>query len=398
MQHVTIDELAARAIELVIKLIAFDSVSHRSNIPIIQFIEDQLAINRIHYELVPSADGLKSNLLARIGPETPGGIVLSGHTDVVPVEGQEWDTHPFTVTEKDGKLFGRGTSDMKSFVAVCLAMAPEFVKLNLSKPIYFAFSYDEEIGCLGVPYLLDYMDANVPKPRLAIIGEPTLMQVVTAHKGVLSFETTVHGFEWHSSQPHYGVNAVHVACDIVNFLAGLGAELKASGMKDSRFDPPYSTVHTGIIEGGTARNIIPKVCRLNWEIRPLPGENTDLLMQRITAHCDTLKAQMRKTYDKADIITVKKSNMTPVTLPAHATQQAQLVKYCAQANQEFAVSFGTEAGVFGDHGIPAIVCGPGSIEQAHKPNEFIEIAQITKCIEFMLRLIDEISEKSLSVA
>lgn len=392
------EALTGRAIELVKKLVAFDSVSSRSNIPIIQFIEDTLAIHRIHYELVPSSDGLKTNLLARIGPDVAGGVVLSGHTDVVPVEGQSWDSDPFSVVEKNGKLFGRGTCDMKSFIAVCLAMVPEFVKLPLSKPIYLAFSYDEEVGCLGVPFLLDYMDRHVPKPALAIIGEPTLMKVVTAHKGVLSFETTVHGLEWHSSQPHYGVNAVQAACELVHFLTGLARELTTGGKRDERFDPPYSTVHTGIIEGGTARNIIPKECRINWEIRPLPGENAEILIKRFHDYAATLLKEMRKTYDKADIVTVPKSRMAAVTLPAHGTSQAQLVKLCAQANQEFAVSFGTEAGVFNDHGIPAIVCGPGNIEQAHKPNEFIDAQQIAKCVEFMLRLCQEVSEKSLSVA
>lgn len=381
--------ITALSITLLRQLVAFDSISANSNLPIIRFIEEYLAQHHIPTTLVPSPDGQKSNLLARIGPEAPGGIVLSGHTDVVPIEGQAWDSDPFILTERGGKLYGRGTCDMKSFLAVCLAFAPEFVKRNFKKPIYLAFSYDEEIGCLGVPYLLDHIDAHIPKPSLAIIGEPTLMQVVTAHKGVFSFETTVHGLEWHSSQPHYGVNAVHIACELVQFLTGLARELSGSGLRDERFDPLHSTIHVGIIEGGTARNIIPKECRICWEIRPLPGEDTAPLIARFNEKCETLLKDMQKIYAGAAIVTVPKSRMLAVTLPANATQQAQLVKHCASSNQEFAVSFGTEAGVFGDHKIPAIICGPGSIEQAHKPNEFIEIAQIEKCVEFMEKLSDE---------
>ncbi len=214
--------------------------------------------------------------------------MLSGHTDVVPVDGQPWDTDPFTLTERGGKLYGRGTSDMKSFIAMCLAMIPEFLKLALDKPIWFAFSYDEEIGCLGAPHLLDYIVKQIPKPAFAIIGEPTMMQVVTAHKGVLSFETVVHGLEWHSSQPQLGVNAVQIACGLVHFLSGMAAELATSGMRDARFTPPYSTVHVGTIQGGTARNIIPRECIFQWEIRPLPGDDADAgkaLRKHVATNC-----------------------------------------------------------------------------------------------------------------
>ena len=209
------DTIQTVALQLLEKLISFDSVSSNSNLPVIEFIEGYLKQHDVEYTRAPSPDGKKSNLLARIGAAAEGGIVLSGHTDVVPVAGQSWDSDPFTLTAKDSRLYGRGTADMKSFIAICLAMVPTFKQANLEKPIWLAFSYDEEVGCLGAPVLLDYMSANIPRPAFVIIGEPTMMQLVTAHKGVLPFETKVHGFEWHSSQPNLGVNAVHYACELV---------------------------------------------------------------------------------------------------------------------------------------------------------------------------------------
>jgi acetylornithine deacetylase len=380
------DSITQSAVDLLQQLVGFNSVSALSNLPIIDYIEAYLCGFGVDCKRIPSPDGTKSNLLARIGPEVAGGIVLSGHTDVVPVVGQPWETDPFILTNKADILYGRGTADMKSFIAACLAMVPEFIKLSLTKPIYFAFSYDEEVGCLGAPYLLKYMVKHVPLPAFAIIGEPTMMQVVTAHKGVLSFETTVSGLEGHSSQPHLGVNAVQYACDIVSFLTGIATELSHSGMRDERFDPPHSTVHVGLINGGTARNIIPRECVFQWEIRPLPGDDFEAIITRYHNKICEVEAVMKKTYAQAEITTRPISRMSGVTLPAHASSACQMVMRCAQKNSEIAVSFGTEAGVFNDHGVPAIICGPGSIEQAHKPNEFIALSQIYACVVFMLQL------------
>ena len=382
----SIEPLTQRTIELLEKLVGFDSVSRNSNLPLIEWIESYLDAHGVHHERAPSPDGTKSNLLARIGAPAPGGVVLSGHTDVVPIDGQEWDTDPFTLTQKGDKLFGRGTSDMKSFVAVCLALVPHFKSLALKKPIYFAFSYDEEIGCLGAPVLLAHMTKHIPLPEFVVIGEPTLMQVVTAHKGVLSFETVVHGLEAHSSQPHLGINSVHVACDLVHFLKTMSEELAEKGKRDERFVPPYSTVHVGVINGGTARNIIAKECHFVWEIRPLPGDDADALVARFTAYAEKLKKQIQEKFSGADIVTRPMSRMTGVTLPEKGQAACKRVMRCAHSNRELAVSFGTEAGVFQDNGIPAIICGPGSIDQAHKPNEWIEISQIGACIDFLLRL------------
>jgi acetylornithine deacetylase len=376
----------APCVALLEQLVAFDSISHRSNLPLLTFIEAELARAGIASQRIASPCGQKANLLARIGPQAPGGLVLSGHTDVVPVEGQPWDTDPFHLTEKDGLLYGRGTCDMKGFLACCLALAPQWAQSARQKPIYLAFSYDEEIGCLGVPSMARELAAQ--QPAFALIGEPTLMQVVTAHKGVLSFETMVYGLEAHSSQPQLGVNAVHYGARLVQFLVELGAEIRHSGLRDERFTPPYSTLHVGVMQGGTARNIIPRECYIHWEIRPLPGEDHAGIISRIEAFCHALEAEMQATFAEASIISTPMSRMLGVTLPAHATAQAASVKRAAGTNRELAVSFGTEAGVFNACGIPSIICGPGSIEQAHKPNEFIDKHQLELCLAFLAQLVD----------
>jgi acetylornithine deacetylase len=384
------DSLTRNAVKLLERLVAFDSVSRNSNLPIIAYIEKYLSKYGISYKRIYSVDKKKCNLLARIGPNVAGGMVLSGHTDVVPIDGQKWNSDPFKLTRRGSKYYGRGAADMKAFVAVSLAMVPELLKLKLKKPVWLAFSYDEEVGCLGAPRLLDYIVKNIPKPAFAIVGEPTLMKVVTAHKGVLSFETTVHGLEGHSSRPHAGVNAVQVACELVSFLSVMAMECARSGVQDERFDPPYTTVHVGTIRGGTARNIIPKECSFQWEIRPLPGDKPDMLVKRFESFCAEIRKMMKSVSKQADIVTRPMSRMTGVTLPSSAEDDCRTVMRCAQTNQEQAVSFCTEAGIFNEHGVPAIICGPGSIEQAHKPNEFIEQAQIRKCVEFLMRLADEL--------
>ncbi len=373
------------AIAILRELVAFDSVSRHSNLPIIAYIRNALETHDAEVELVPSPDGAKANLIARFGQAAPGGMIWSGHTDVVPVDGQPWNTDPFTLTQKDNLLYGRGTADMKSFIACCLALAPELK--NLAKPIYFAFSYDEEVGCLGVPYLVEQLVKKGIRPEIAIIGEPTMMQVVTAHKGVLSYETTVRGLEWHSSQPHLGVNAVQVAAELVSYLASMARELRAHGLRDERFDPPHTTVHVGTIHGGTARNIIPRECVFHWEIRPLPNYNGDKLFERFQWKCNQLREEIKAISPETDIATKPMSRMLGVSLPEHAETECHRIMHAAGTNRQLAVSFGTEAGVFNENGIPAIICGPGDIQQAHKPNEFIDIGQISECLAFLKKLI-----------
>lgn len=377
--------IAENSIDILYDLVACDTTSRNSNLSIIHEIESILKRPGVTSTRVLNADGSKANLFATIGPMVEGGIVLSGHTDVVPVDSQLWDTDPFTVAESAGKLYGRGTSDMKSFLAVALAIIPHLRSRPLKRPVHLAFSYDEEVGCLGAPALVRQLSAHLPKPAFAIIGEPTEMQVVVAHKGVLSFETTVTGLEAHSSQTDKGLNAVQFASELVVFLRRLSRELVDSGRKDNRFSPPYSTVHVGIIEGGTARNIIPKRCRFCWEIRPMPGEDTQILLRRFEEATRTLETEMQLTHPESSIKTVPMSRMTAMESTA-GEEIRHLVMSCAQTNGIQAVAFGTEAGIFQEYEIPAIICGPGSIQQAHKPNEFIEISQIEKCADFLERL------------
>jgi len=384
------EALTARSLNILRTLVGFDTVSRHSNLALIDWVENLLTENGAVCTRVPSPCGKKANLLARIGQDAPGGIVLSGHTDVVPVDGQIWDSEPFTLTQKGNMLFGRGTADMKSFIAVCLSLVPFFKEHVQKRPIYLALSYDEEVGCLGVPHLLAHTAQHLAhRPAFAVIGEPTMMQVVTAHKGVLSFETVVHGLEAHSSQPQLGINAVHIACELVVFLKDIAAELASTGLRDERFMPPYSTVHVGVINGGTARNIIARECSFTWEIRPLPTDNADTIASRFFAHCQAQEAELKKNYAGAAITSKPISRMTGVTLPPEGEAAASAVMRCAHSNQQHAVSFGTEAGVFQEHGIPAIICGPGNIEQAHKPNEFVEISQLNACADFLMRLAQE---------
>lgn len=378
--------LTSAAVSLLKDLVAFDTVSRTSNLKLIAYVEQYLQGFGIPSQRVLNADGTQANLIARIGPDKPGGIILSGHTDVVPTVGQSWDTPPYTLTESLGRLYGRGSTDMKGFLACALAFAPEFARARLAAPIYFAFSYDEEVGCLGAPSLVDHIVATSPLPKLAIIGEPTNMQVVTSHKGVYSYETIVTGKEAHSSQVERGINAVQIAAKLVAFLADMATELAAMGKRDPRFDPGYTTVHVGVIEGGTARNIIPKTCRFLWEIRPLPGYDAEPLLRRFENYI----AELTKASPGAEINTTMLSRMLGMQLkPVQDEEQFMLA--LAQANATYAVAFGTEAGVFQERGIPAVVCGPGDISQAHRPNEYIDITQIEKCLAFLDRLKQQLS-------
>lgn len=370
-------------------LIAFDTTSHLSNLALIEYVENYLDGLSIPYVRIPNAEETKSSLLARIGPEAPGGIILSGHTDVVPVEGQEWHTHPFSLTEREGRLYGRGTSDMKGFLACALALAPKWARMDLKAPVWLALSYDEEVGCLGAPDLVRHIMEHVPQPRLVIIGEPTGMRVVTGHKGVYSYETVVTGKEAHSSQPHLGVNAVHASARLVAALAGMAKRLEENGPHDMRYTPAWPTVHVGVIEGGTARNIIPRECRFVWEIRPLPGHPAEPLMDEFNEICKELSATTGSR-----ITTHSRSHMEGFQSSLNEEETA-LILHCARANATHAVSFGTEAGVFHTIGkMPVIVCGPGEIDQAHKPDEFIEYQQLELCLGFLERLFERLSAGS----
>lgn len=372
--------------EMLARLVGFDTTSRNGNIPLVEFVEDYLDGWGIRHSRVDYETGKKTNLFATIGPDIPGGIVLSGHTDVVPVNGQAWTSAPFTLTDKgDGKLYGRGTCDMKGFIAVALAMTPEFARAGLRTPIHFAFSCDEEVGCKGVRPLVAHMRDHLPKPRAVLVGEPTSMQVVNAHKSAITFATEVTGHEAHSSLTHQGVNAIMVAGEMLGELNRIRADVTAAGDPSGRFDPPYSTVHVGTIEGGTAKNIIPRRCSFAWETRLLPSADPAYVPARLAAFAKTLEPAMRAIAPETGIATTEVNRVPPLS-PETDSPAEHLALHLAGANGTHAVSYCTEAGLFQQIGIPAVICGPGSIEQAHKPDEFIAVSELRKCEAFMQRL------------
>ena len=293
-------------IQMIERLVSFDTTSRESNLALIHFVRDYLASHGIESTLIHDATGNKANLYATVGPQDVPGIALSGHTDVVPVDGQPWDTDPFSIVEKDGRLYGRGTSDMKSFSAIALALVPEFVARPLKTPIHFALSFDEEVGCLGAPLMIDQLGAELGvKPHIVIVGEPTNMAVVNAHKGVYSFETRLRGLEVHSSATHLGVNAVQHAATLVHFLTELADEMAGRAEPESGFDPPYTTVHVGTIRGGTAQNIVPLDCAFTWEYRLLPGADPDEIRTRFEQFAEETVLPRMHAVDPGTAITTE---------------------------------------------------------------------------------------------
>lgn len=378
---------ASRA--MIERLIAFDTTSRDSNLALIDFVRDYLSRHGISSELVPSEDGRKANLFATVGaPDGAGpGVILSGHTDVVPVDGQPWDTDPFKVVERAGLIYGRGTSDMKSFVAVCLALVPEMVAARPRLPIHLALSYDEEVGCLGVRRMIDMLVERGLKAQACIVGEPTEMRVVVGHKGKKSWRCTVHGHEAHSSLTHLGVNAVEAAAEVVARMKSIARRFRDQGPHDPTYEPPYSSVHTGVIRGGTALNIVPLRCSFDFEIRHLPGDDPDAFFAEVTGFAEReLLPEMRRVQPTAGFAWQELSSTPGLDTPED-DQVVAFAKALTGANATRRVAFGTEAGLFQRAGMPTVVCGPGSIEQAHKPNEFIALDQVAQCEAMLRRLI-----------
>ncbi|HLF58749.1 MAG TPA: acetylornithine deacetylase [Alphaproteobacteria bacterium] len=377
-------------IELIRRLVGFDTVSRKSNRELIGFVRDYLADLGIDSRLVPDATGAKANLFATIGPAGKPGVVLSGHTDVVPVDGQDWSSDPFTAVETDGKLFGRGTADMKSFLAVALALAPEMAERDFATPISLAFSYDEEIGCVGVRGLLAALADMKIKPQACIVGEPTGMKVVTGHKGKAAMRCAVRGYACHSAMAPYGVNAVEVAAEIVSHLRTMGRRLRNDGPFDSAFDPPFGTVHTGVIAGGTALNIVPSDCSFDFEFRTLPGQRAaDFVAEIKDFAARRLLPEMQAVSPAAGFAFEELSGFPGLDTPEHS-EVAELAKSLSGSNVTQKVSFGTEAGLYHEAGIPAVVCGPGNIAQAHKPDEYVDFDQVARCEAFMRRLMNRL--------
>jgi len=373
--------------ELLARLVAFDTTSANSNIPLIDFVEAYLAGHGIASHRVPTPDGAKASLFATIGPTGVGGFALSGHTDVVPVRGQAWDTDPFTLTERDGKLYGRGSCDMKGFLACVLAMVPDLARRSLRLPIHIVFSYDEEIGCTGVRPMIAELGKALPRPQMVFVGEPTEMGVVSAHKGPVRWRVEVTGRAAHSSMPQYGVNAIAYAGALLTELARMEAELR-EGPQDRRFDPPWTSLQVTQIVGGTASNIVPAPCWFGWEIRGLPGFDPMTLDARLKAFAaaQCLPA-MRRVAPEADI-RITAVNRVAAFAADTASGIVPLTLRLAERNATACVSYCTEAGLFQEGGAPAIVCGPGNIAQAHTANEFVRIAELGKCLAFLDRLAD----------
>lgn len=372
-------------IEMLARLVAFDTTSRVSNLPLIEFVETYLDSFGIPHFRVDYEHGRKTNLYATIGPDVAGGIVLSGHTDVVPVDGQNWTSDPFKLTERDGKLYGRGTCDMKGFIAVALALVPIFKTMNLKSPIHLALSCDEEVGCKGVRPLVAHMREQRKKPRAVFVGEPTDMKVVNGHKSAVTFSTEVKGHAAHSSLTNQGVNAIMAAAEMVSEMGRIREDLIAMGDPTGRFDPPYSTVHVGVISGGTAKNIVPSSCDFQWETRLVPGADREFVPKRMEAMALKLEPAMKAVAPETGIATTK-TNEVPGLAPEQGSEAERMALHAAGANATHAVSYCTEAGLFQAIGIPAVICGPGNIEQAHKPDEFVSVAQLELCEKFLLRL------------
>lgn len=381
----------SNAIAMLTTLVGFDTVSRKSNLSLIEHVRGLLAAHGIESRLVYNESKTKANLLASVGPNVAGGVVLSGHTDVVPVEDQAWDSDPFTVSERDGKLYGRGTADMKAFVALALAALPDMLAAPLKRPIHFAFSYDEEVGCIGVPSLIKLLNAELPKPSAVIVGEPTDMKVVTAHKGVTGVRTVITGHEAHSSQPHRGVSAVMVAAELIEYLRAMSAEAAATGLQDELFEPAHTTITINRIEGGTAPNIMAGRCTFHWDVRALPQENPATYIQRFTDHCrDVVLPRIRAIAPNCNIENFPRAG-TPALKPETNTEAEQLCRALTGDNVTRHVSYAAEAGQFQQSGLATVICGPGSISQAHQPNEFIERTQIDLGVKFMGDLIRHLS-------
>jgi len=368
---------------LLADLVGYPTVSSDSNLDLIRYVEDYLSGLGARYSVLYDETGGKANIFATMGPEGDGGIVLSGHTDVVPVDGQDWSSDPFELMHQDGRLYGRGTCDMKGFIACALAMAERFAGLDLKKPVHFAFTYDEEVGCIGGQALVSELMAQGLKPAIAIIGEPTEMRIINGHKGCRETHTHFTGLEGHSSQPDLGVNAIEFAVKYAIKLMEVREALKARAPVDSPFDPPWSTMQVGQLHGGVAVNVIPGSATLEWDLRAVRPEDKSFVDAVIDPYvADVLIPAMKAVSPDAGIVVDVVGDVVGL-VPMAESEAVKLVSDLTGANGTDVVAFGTEAGIFQEAGISAVVCGPGSIAQAHKPDEFIARDQMEACLEML---------------
>ena len=379
------------SIEHLERLIAFPSVSRDSNLDLIAYVRGFLAELGVASLLVHNEDGRKANLWATLGPANTPGIVLSGHTDVVPVEGQAWTTDPFRLERRGGNLFGRGTADMKGFIACCLRAAELASKRKLHTPLHLAFSYDEEIGCVGVRRLLDILKDAPVKPRLCIVGEPTLMQAVTAHKGKLGFRVTAHGLEAHSSLAPIGVNAIYMAADLIGAIRAIQKNIAETGLRDGDYEVAFTTLHVGKMQGGEVMNIVPNRCSFDFEIRYLPEDDASAIVGRIKAAAEAVAAGFRGVFAQARFDFAELQSYPAMNTPVDS-EAVKFVHSLTGGNSAGKITFGTEGGLFqAVLGTPAVVCGPGNIAVAHKPDEHVSEAQMAQCDRMMERLVERLS-------
>lgn len=384
--------MATRSAQSILSdLVAFDTTSHLSNMALIRYVESYLADHGVSSVVQTNDEGTKANLVATIGPNVPGGVVLSGHTDVVPVDGQDWSTGPFTLTEAGDRLHARGAADMKGFIACALAAVPAFVAADLKRPIHFAFTYDEEVGCLGIQSLLPVLKDTVAAPRLVVVGEPTNMQVANAHKGQYVSKTRIWGREAHSSRVEDGVNAVAVAAELITYISGMAARARIDGPQDAMFDPPYTSFNMGPISGGSAFNIIPNYCEFDWEFRPVPGADAAAILAEYQAFIDdVITPHLKASFPECRAENAVWAYLPPLKAEPGADAET-LALALAGRNDTTVVAFGTEAGHIQSIDFPAVVCGPGDIAQAHKPDEYITKGQLGACDRFMVRLTEVLS-------
>jgi acetylornithine deacetylase len=375
-------------IEMLARLVSFDTESSKSNLALVDFVEDYLKGWGVPYVRDPNAEGDKAAIYATLGPAGRGGVVLSGHTDVVPVTGQAWTSDPFTLRVENGRAYGRGAVDMKGFDALALALVPDLLALDLKTPIHILLSYDEETTCLGVMDTIARFGKDLPAPRAVIVGEPTKLEVVDAHKSIATFFTTVHGFEAHSSKPALGANAVMTAAELVCELNRIADEMVARGDPSGRFDPPYTTVHVGTIGGGTARNILPKLCSFHWEFRGLPGLEAEEIPDRLARFAEEVALKRLNRFGPFGRIETELEVFVPGLAPEPGSEAEQLALRLAGHNATATVPFATEGGRFQGARIPTIVCGPGSIDQAHQPDEYITLEDLAAGEAFMRRLTE----------
>ena len=385
------EDLAAEATRQLARLVAFDTTSRNSNLELIAYVEAELAKIGVAATRVVSADGAKANLLASIGPEVEGGVVLSGHTDVVPIDGQPWTSDPWTLTRKGDKLYGRGTCDMKGFLALALAAAPHFKSGALKRPAHLAFSYDEEVGCLGAPHLIAEITRSLPRPGLVIVGEPTSMEAVSAHKGIASFRVTVSGHEAHSSQTHLGVSANMAAIRLMGSLTALAERLARDADPASPFTPKGASLTIGLINGGTAVNILARECVFYFDLRTPAGMDPLALLTDFRAEVAAMDAELKARFPDAGA-RIETRAMTPAMAMVEGGAAEVFARRLAGDNGPArAVPYAAEAGQFQQAGYSTVICGPGSIDQAHQPDEYVEVAQMERGAAFMARLVEALS-------